>query len=166
MKTPPLHIKRLNRTHMMLSLGLAILALLTCQARAQPRPTFDTCFEAASRYHDVNPLVLRAIAWQESRNNPKAINHNSNGSTDYGLMQINSIHLRELSIYNISTKTLMNPCGSIFIAAWYLRKMMNRHGNTWDAVGSYHSQTPAHRDRYASSIVSTLRAWGALQATR
>ncbi len=33
-----------------------------------------------------------AIAQAESGNNPNATNHNTNGTTDYGLFQINSIH--------------------------------------------------------------------------
>lgn len=145
-----------------LPLTLACLLPGAAWGKAQ----LEKCFDAASDYHRVNPYVLRAIAWQESRHNPKAINRNNNGSTDYGIMQINSIHLRELGAYDISADTLMKPCESIFIAAWYLRRMMDRYGNTWDAVGSYHSQTPVHRDRYAKGIVSTLRAWGVLQAAR
>ncbi|VFR53695.1 Soluble lytic murein transglycosylase and related regulatory proteins (some contain LysM/invasin domains) [plant metagenome] len=145
-----------------LPLTLACLVPGAAWSKAQ----LEECFDAASEFHQVNPLVLRAIAWQESRHNPKAINRNNNGTTDYGIMQINSIHLRELGAYDISAETLMKPCESIFIAAWYLRRMMDRYGNTWDAVGSYHSQTPVHRDRYAKGIVSTLRGWGVLQAAR
>lgn len=36
--------------------------------------------------------MAAAVAMAESSGNPKATNHNSNGSTDYGLWQINSIH--------------------------------------------------------------------------
>ena len=36
--------------------------------------------------------VMAAIALAESGGNPKATHHNSNGSTDYGLWQINSVH--------------------------------------------------------------------------
>lgn len=40
--------------------------------------------------HDAQ--VATAIALAESGGNPSATNHNFNGSTDYGLWQINSIH--------------------------------------------------------------------------
>lgn len=40
---------------------------------------------------DQVPTVVQ-IASAESSFRPSAINHNSNGSTDYGLMQINSVH--------------------------------------------------------------------------
>jgi len=117
------------------------------------------CFDAAAKYQKVNPLILRAIAWQESRNRPDALNRNVNGSTDYGLMQINSVHLPALSRYGIGRDTLMEPCKNVYIAAWHLRQKMDRHGNTWQAVGAYHSETPALRDNYAKQIAAILAQW-------
>jgi hypothetical protein len=117
------------------------------------------CFDDAGAYQRVNPLILRAIAWQESRNSPNAKHLNDNGSTDYGLMQINSIHLPTLSRYGIGKETLMSPCKNVFIAAWHLRRQMDKYGNTWAAVGAYHSESPSLRDKYAQQIVAILRTW-------
>src|SRR5262245_5420381 len=91
-------------------------------------PAYADCFDAAARYHQVNAFVLRAIAWQESRNQPGALNENANGSCDYGLMQINSVHLLTLKQYGISRSTLMEPCKNVYIAAWHLRRKMNKYG--------------------------------------
>lgn len=124
------------------------------------------CFDEAARYQKVNPLILRAIAWQESHNHPDALHKNDNGSVDYGLMQINSIHLPTLSQYGISTGTLMEPCKNVYIAAWHLRQKMNKYGNTWHAVGAYHSETPTLRDRYAHQIADILSRWNLLDAKR
>jgi soluble lytic murein transglycosylase-like protein len=124
------------------------------------------CFDEAAHYQRVNPLILRAIAWQESHNRPDALHKNANGSTDYGLMQINSIHLPTLAQYGISTNTLMEPCKNVYIAAWHLRQQMNKYGNTWQAVGAYHSQTPALRDQYAQQIVAILRKWNLISPSR
>jgi soluble lytic murein transglycosylase-like protein len=117
------------------------------------------CFDEAAKYQKVNPLILRAIAWQESHNQPDAMNKNANGSVDYGLMQINSIHLGRLAQYGISTTTLMQPCKSVYIAAWHLRQKMNKYGNTWQAVGAYHSETPSLRDQYSRQIINILGKW-------
>ncbi|ELW9450577.1 lytic transglycosylase domain-containing protein [Burkholderia cenocepacia] len=117
------------------------------------------CFDEAAKYQQVNPLILRAIAWQESRNRPGALNKNTNGSVDYGLMQINSIHLPTLSRYGIGRDTLMEPCKNVYIAAWHLKQKMNRYGNTWQAVGAYHSETPSLRDKYARQIAGILTQW-------
>src|SRR6266702_6194135 len=131
----------MKRALVTVAVGLAVLAAAG-QARAD-------CFDEAAKYQKVNPLILRAIAWQESHNQPDAMNKNANGSTDYGLMQINSVHLGQLAQYGISTTTLMQPCKSVYIAAWHLRQTMNKHGNTWQAVGAYHSETPSLRDQYS-----------------
>ncbi|NLP61067.1 lytic transglycosylase domain-containing protein [Paraburkholderia sacchari] len=122
-------------------------------------PARADCFDEAARYQKVNPLILRAIAWQESHNTPDALHRNTNGSVDYGVMQINSIHLPTLAQYGISSSTLMQPCKNVYIAAWHLRQKMNKYGNTWAAVGAYHSETPALRDRYAQQIAAILRKW-------
>ena len=124
------------------------------------------CFDEAAGYQKVNPLILRAIAWQESHNRPDALHKNANGSTDYGLMQINSIHLAILSQYGISTGTLMEPCKNVYIAAWHLRQKMNKYGNTWQAVGAYHSETPLLRDHYSKQIAGILEKWNLLRTTR
>ncbi|NIJ93656.1 lysozyme-related protein Hpa2 [Xanthomonas campestris] len=133
-----------------------LAAALLCAA---PLARAD-CFEEAAGYQHVNPWVLRAIAWQESRGRADAIHRNNNGTIDYGKMQINSIHLRRLSSYGISRDALMQPCVSVYVAAWRLREMTNKYGNTWAAVGAYHSETPAERDKYAHAIHAILTRRG------
>lgn len=124
------------------------------------------CFDAAAAYQHVNPMVLRAIAWQESHNRADATHVNANGSVDYGVMQINTIHLPTLSHYGIGRAELMSPCKNIYIAAWQLRRQILKYGNTWAAVGAYHSATPALRDQYARQIAGILRRWGVLPEKR
>ncbi len=119
-------------------------------------PARADCFDDAARYQSVNPQILRAIAWLESRNRANALRKNDNGSIDYGLMQINSVHLAALSRYGIGPELLMHPCVSVYIAAWHLRQKMNRYGNTWQAIGAYHSETPKRRDGYARQIIQIL----------
>jgi soluble lytic murein transglycosylase-like protein len=138
------------------------LACATLSVAAVAMPARADCFDEAGRYQKVNPLILRAIAWQESHNRPDALHRNANGSTDYGVMQINSIHLSTLSQYGISRSTLMEPCKNVYIAAWHLRQKMNKYGNTWAAVGAYHSETPSLRNRYAQQIADILQQWNLL----
>ncbi|KVW73111.1 lytic transglycosylase domain-containing protein [Burkholderia ubonensis] len=127
-------------------------------------PARADCYDEAARYQQVNPLILRAIAWQESRNRSNALNKNANGSSDYGIMQINSIHLPLLSRYGITANTLMVPCKNIYVAAWHFRQKVNKYGNTWQAVGAYHSESPSLRDKYAKQIASILGHWKLLPA--
>jgi lysozyme-related protein Hpa2 len=132
--------------------ALVLLLAVSSACSAHVHAETGDCFATAGTYQHVSPTILRAIAWQESHGDANAIHRNWNGSTDYGMMQINSIHLPALYRYGVSATDLMNPCLSIYIAAWHLHKMMIKYGNTWAAIGAYHSETPAERDRYARSI--------------
>lgn len=55
---------------------------------------------AAAGFTPVEILVAIPLAYAESGGNPEATNHNSNGSTDYGVWQINSIHKEILASGN------------------------------------------------------------------
>ncbi|ADG19953.1 lytic transglycosylase domain-containing protein [Paraburkholderia atlantica] len=133
---------------------------------AQAAPTADDCFDKAGAYQGVNPHVLRAVAWRESKGDATAINRNANGSIDVGQLQINSIHFPELASQGIPHRALTDPCVNIFVAAWLLKQKMVRHGNTWRAIGAYHSESPRERDAYARSIQAILVSWGLLQRER
>jgi len=118
------------------------------------------CYDDAAAYQRVNPMMLRAIVWQESHGVKSAIHHNTNGSVDVGLAQINSIHLPQLAAYGIEPNALYDGCTNVYIAAWILKQKINKYGNTWQAIGAYHSETPAKRDAYARNIRAILIAWG------
>lgn len=122
----------------------------------------DDCFDRASRYQGVNVNILRAIAIQENRRCDATISKNTNGSVDVGCMQINSIHFGELNKQGVAPHELMDQCKNVFVGAWQYKRMISKYGNTWAAVGAYHSQTPALRDKYAEDIKAILRRYGAI----
>jgi soluble lytic murein transglycosylase-like protein len=123
-------------------------------------PARADCFDDAAQYHSVNPWILRAIAAQESRFNPAAVHPvNSNGSRDHGMTGINDILLPELAGYGITAGDLRDGCKSVFLAGWHLRRMVNKFGNTWAAVGAYNSKTPSKRDLYAEKIRRIINFW-------
>jgi soluble lytic murein transglycosylase-like protein len=121
---------------------------------------FADCINQAATYHQVNGHVLRAIGWHESRLKPEAIGRNTNGTLDIGAFQINSIHLNDLARYGIDQKALTDGCVSAYVGAWHYRKQINQYGNTWFAVGAYHSRTPARAAWYANQIARQLMQWG------
>lgn len=118
----------------------------------------QTCWEQASARYGVNPHILVAIAKHESGLNPGAVRRNNDGTMDRGIMQINSIHLPELRRYGITERHLLDPCVNVHIGAWLLSRHIARFGNTWQAVGAYHSKTPSLNRAYA------LRIWRKLVA--
>lgn len=126
--------------------------LIACAVVCAVQSAHADCFDDAAVFHRVNPIILRSIAIVESGNKPWATNQNSNGSVDYGEMQINSIHLPELAQYGMSTRDLFDGCKSIYTGAWIYRKQIVKYGNTWAAVGAYHSANPYYRDQYAAKV--------------
>jgi soluble lytic murein transglycosylase-like protein len=91
--------------------------------------------------------------------------HNANGSVDLGQLQINSIHFSDLARAGIPHRALMDPCVNVFVAAWLMKQKMVKYGNTWRAIGAYHSESPKQRDAYARSIQQILVSWGELRPT-
>ncbi|MFJ1254385.1 lytic transglycosylase domain-containing protein [Cupriavidus sp. CuC1] len=115
------------------------------------------CLDDAAVFHQVSPVLLWGIAQHESGMRAYAINRNTNGSEDIGLMQINTVHLPRLAKYGITRQSLFNPCVSAYVGAWILRENMDRYGPTWDAVGAYNATSPDKRLRYINRIYSTLQ---------
>lgn len=101
-----------------------------------------TCWEQAGARYGIEPELLQAIAIVESNLDPKAVNKNTDGSIDVGLMQINSRHFQTLSKFRISQKDLINnPCQSVMTGAWILADNIRRYGYSWEAVGAYNAGT-------------------------
>ncbi len=127
----------------------ALFLMATGAAAAGPY-----CFDEAGAQYGINPQILRAIAKVESNNNPRAVNWNTNGSYDFGVMQINSSWASTLGLERWSA--LGDPCTNIKTGAMILAACMEKYGYTWKAVGCYNSQTPIKRDRYAILVSRQL----------
>lgn len=139
------------------------VVLMTCAVTmALPVAAREPCFDDAGRQYHIDPLLLRAIAEVESAMNPRAINHNRNGSEDVGLMQINSMHLPRLNDAGITRAALLeDACLSVQVAADILSGLIKRFGYTWRAVGAYNAGNGGKRDwlreRYAVRVARTYR---------
>lgn len=143
-------------------LRIGLLSLLAVAAAALPgvANADENCFEEAGVYQGVNPVILKAIAWFESKGDPEAVHRNADGSVDVGQAQINSVHFDELRRNGVPPGALRNACVNIYVAAWMLKQKMLRYGNTWRAIGAFHSETPRLRDQYARDIHAVLVSWG------
>lgn len=131
--------------------------------RAQVSAKARQCLGSAAMHHRVNVLILEAIVRHESRGKPGLVLSNSNGSVDVGLTGINSVHFPELATKGVAPQDLLDECVAIYVGAWKLSKKMAHHGNTWWAVGAYHSETPMYNARYQRRIWAELKAMGAVQ---
>ncbi|KVC71862.1 lytic transglycosylase [Burkholderia ubonensis] len=119
------------------------------------------CIDDAAQHYHVNADVLRAIAYYESHLDPAAVNRNANGTVDIGLMQVNSVHLPALRHQGIGDRQLMDPAINAEVGASILRDDIKQYGETWRAVGAYHSRTVSLGQRYADAVhqVFLARPW-------
>lgn len=143
-------------------LGIAIIfftGFCSAQGLSQHRGGID-CISDAANLHRVNETVLRAISRHESRDRDDLVVPSANGSYDLGRFGINTTHLRELSKFGLDVSSIMDGCTNAYIAAWLYSKQVARFGNTWTAVGAYHSKTPTKRDVYALKIQQLVQQMG------
>lgn len=129
-----------------------LAALLSLSLAGQARAF---CFDEAGALYGINPQILRAIAKVESNFNPAAVNVNTNGSYDIGLMQVNSTWASSLGKERWAAQG--DACFNTKTGAWILAMCMNKYGYTWKAIGCYNSQTPDKRDRYSRKVFDQLQ---------
>ncbi len=115
------------------------------------------CIAEAAQCFQINPLIIKAIIWHESKNKPQALNKNKNKTIDVGIMQINTVHFKALKTLGIDETLLReNSCANVFSGTWVLKQSIERYGYTWSGIGNYHSKTPVHHDKYVKKIISLI----------
>lgn len=116
------------------------------------------CIDDAASFHHVNVSLMRAIAQVESGTQTHAVNANSNGTVDIGLMQINSSWLPRLAREGISEQSLFDPCTNAYVGAWILSENIRQYGPTWSAIGAYNASSPDKRLAYARKVYATAQS--------
>lgn len=148
----------------MLGVGEAALAAPKAPATSASELSLQ-CFVAAGQRYRIDPMLLYAIAEVESNFVPSATNRNRNGSVDYGVMQINSLHLPKLRSVGIDERRLLDePCVAVHAGASILADMIRRYGYTWAAVGAYNAGGSATRG--AARHVYATKVWASYAAMR
>jgi soluble lytic murein transglycosylase-like protein len=102
------------------------------------------CISDIARQNSLDPMDLKAIVRVESKGDPKAVHHDRNGSTSYGLMQINSIHLPELRKQKVFAKDLFNSCKNVRFGATLLRRNLDRYKSMDRAIAMYNPGDPRY----------------------
>jgi len=118
---------------------------------------YDLSFEKAGAHYNIPPVLLKNIAQIESAGNPNAIRKNDNGSYDYGLMQINSIHFKTLAQWGINRDNIMDPTVNIFVGSWLVSQHIKERGFNFEAIGNYHSKTPKYKEVWLRHLTQTLK---------
>lgn len=91
---------------------------------------YDALILAAGRQYGVEPALIKAVAWQESRFNPRA--HGRRG--ELGLMQIRpgaaSDWARAEGRLGPAQAELLDPALNTQVGAWYLARLLRRYQQT------------------------------------
>ncbi|EKS5494719.1 lytic transglycosylase domain-containing protein [Escherichia coli] len=107
----------------------------------------SACFNEAGTMFRIEPNLIKAIALVESNLKKDSIGKNRDKknnikSLDYGLMQINQMHipiLKKRGIIKDERDLLDNPCLNIKIGTEILYKHFSRCGMTWQCLGTYNA---------------------------
>ena len=134
----------------------SVAALYAC-ALASSTAAFADCLDDAAQLHHVNVALVRAIAQQESGMRADAINVNTDGTEDIGLMQINSSWLPKLRRYGITRAALFDACVNGYVGTWILASNIRQFGPTWKAVGAYNAVSTNKQLVYANSICRRIQ---------
>ncbi|WNV05922.1 lytic transglycosylase domain-containing protein [Candidatus Methylospira mobilis] len=123
---------------------------------AMQTPVTAACVEHAARVSGVPPAVLLGVMAHE-HGRVGRYHQNKNGTLDLGPMQLNTDwikdNLKKLETSGITTYSILNNgCVNVYVGAWRLKTETTKHGMTWEAVGTYHSNTPKHKVRYVSLV--------------
>lgn len=94
----------------------------------------DKVIQAAAERYDVDPALVKAVVWRETKFNPAA----KGGAGEVGLMQImESTALDWASaekIYPFEHDDLFDPAKNTSAGAWYLKKLLKRYTQTDNAI--------------------------------
>lgn len=118
----------------MIRIGILIVGIMAVStARA-------SCWMQAGDRYGIDPTLLKAIAWKESRGWTGARGPRlKDGNQAIGLMQINTVHMPTLTAAGIRRTDLLDACTSQMVGAWVLAGCIARFGQTWKAVGCYNT---------------------------
>ena len=122
---------------------------------------FLACMLATASYYHLPPRVLPSIQATEGGQMHVA-SHNTDGSDDLGLMQVNTVWLPKiaraarLDEAHTRTRLLDDGCFNIEAAGAILRIELNAtHGDLVAAIGHYHSHTPALAQAYRQRVAKS-----------
>ena len=106
---------------------------------------------AAVAYHVPATMIISILKTEGGRNGMKS--PNTDGTYDYGPMQINSRWLGTLARYGYTVNDLQfDPCINVSVGAWILATNIADGKTVWNGVGNYHSHTPHLNITYSQKV--------------
>ncbi len=162
-----------SRWSLVVSYWLISVIVMLAMSNTAVSSGYEECFNLASKKYGVSKEILKAIAFTESKMQPYAVNVNGKGyvfsdlrkaffflknnlekNPDIGIMQINYKWFRVLHIpfwYGL------DPCYSIMLGAYILRRKIDKYGDNWFGIAAYHSVSKRSNILYAWRLYRNLK---------
>lgn len=91
---------------------------------------FDAVIVAAARRYQIDPALVKAVVWRESRFDPRARGR----AGELGLMQIRAAAAQEWAaaerLHSFAHQACLDPATNTLAGAWYLKKISKRYHQT------------------------------------
>lgn len=111
------------------------------------------CVNQAAETYGIPAELILAVIFVEGGRNGIAMT-NTNHTFDYGVMQVNSFWLPRISADTDVAYDLQNDaCYNVMVGTWILQQNIKSTPNLLQAVGDYHSHTPALNYTYAKQVL-------------
>jgi hypothetical protein len=112
--------------------------------------------QAAIAYHVPAALIISVLGVEGGA--VGMAKPNTNGTYDYGPMQINTIWLNKIRPYGYTQQQVQyDPCVNVTVGTWILGVNIATSPDFWRGVGGYHSYTVPLNRAYQDKV------WGVYQ---
>ena len=113
---------------LIIALGLVLVSFERC--RTYREDSQDKCILAAARKYGVDPALVKAVVWRESRFQPRI----RGDAGEIGLMQVGKLAAEEWAEAEKRSffrhEELFDPAKATEAGTWYLGKMLRRYAHT------------------------------------
>jgi len=107
--------------------------------------------QAAVTYYVPAKMIIAVLKTEGGK--PGLAKQNSNGTFDFGPMQINSTWLEKIAPYGYTAYQLQyDPCINVQVGTWILSHEIAGEKNFWDGVGNYHSRSQTYHNNYKRKV--------------
>lgn len=115
-----------------------------------------------AHFYGLPPRALPSIQAVE-RGAPGVVHQDADGSADLGVMQVNTrwiaplAKVTSLSPAQVRTRLVADPCFNIAAAGAILRAYLGVTHDLMQAIGDYHSHSPALNRAYQREVLAAAR---------
>jgi Transglycosylase SLT domain len=127
-----------------------------------PVVPFLRCMLLVAQFYGLPPRALPAIQAVE-HGAPGIVHRDTNGTEDLGVMQVNTVWVLPLARVTrmtpaaVQARLIADPCFNIAAAGAILRAYLGRTHDLMQAIGDYHSETPAMNLAYRRDVLAAVR---------